>query len=113
MVRHESAEALGAIGNVGSLELLRELRDTKEEVKEVRETCEIAVARIEWENSEKGSEEKLRQRYLFFTFDIRGKLIFAAILLRSTQRPQRHFWRRQRRSRHWRRSCLIRSFLYS
>ncbi|TVY32933.1 Deoxyhypusine hydroxylase, partial [Lachnellula subtilissima] len=61
MVRHESAEALGAIGDVGSLELLRGLRDQKEEVKEVRETCEIAVARIEWENSEKGRKEKLRQ----------------------------------------------------
>ncbi|TVY50167.1 Deoxyhypusine hydroxylase [Lachnellula cervina] len=61
MVRHESAEALGAIGDLGSLELLRELRDQKEEVKEVRETCEIAVARIEWENSVKGRKEKLRQ----------------------------------------------------
>jgi deoxyhypusine monooxygenase len=114
MVRHESAEALGAIGDAGSLGLLRELRDAKEEVKEVRETCEIAVERIEWENSEKGRDEKLRQRYVFsFTFDMWGKLIIAVILLRSTQHPQRHFWRRQRRLRHWRRSCLIRSFLCS
>jgi deoxyhypusine monooxygenase len=62
MVRHESAEALGAIGDMGSLELLRGLRDLEGEVREVRETCEIAVERIEWENSEKGRAEKLRQR---------------------------------------------------
>ncbi|KAE8450403.1 deoxyhypusine hydroxylase [Mollisiaceae sp. DMI_Dod_QoI] len=61
MCRHEAAEALGAIGDEGSLELLRELRDRKEEVVVVRETCEIAVARIEWENSEEGRREKLRQ----------------------------------------------------
>lgn len=62
MVRHESAEALGAIGDMGSLELLRGLRDLETEVKEVRETCEIAVERIEWENSEKAKGEKLQQR---------------------------------------------------
>lgn len=65
MCRHEAAEALGAIGDMGSLELLRELRDMKEEVEVVRETCEIAVARIEWENSE-GKREKLRQRFVHF-----------------------------------------------
>ncbi|KUJ06989.1 putative Deoxyhypusine hydroxylase [Mollisia scopiformis] len=61
MCRHEAAEALGAIGDVGSLELLRGLRDRVEEVEVVRETCEIAVARIEWENSEEGKLEKLRR----------------------------------------------------
>lgn len=113
MVRHESAEALGAIGDLGSLELLKELRDQKEEVKEVRETCEIAVARIEWENSVKGRKEKLRQRYISSTFEMRGMLTLAATLLQSTQRPRGHFWRKQRRWKHWRRSCLIRSCLYS
>lgn len=63
MCRHEAAEALGAIGDMGSLDILRQLRDTKEEVEVVRETCEIAVARIEWENSEERKAEKLRQRY--------------------------------------------------
>lgn len=63
MCRHEAAEALGAIGDMGSLELLRELRDRKEEVVVVRETCEIAVARIEWENSEEGKRENLQKRY--------------------------------------------------
>jgi deoxyhypusine monooxygenase len=62
MCRHEAAEALGAIGDVGSLGVLREYRDRAGEVVVVKETCEIAVARIEWENSEEGKAEKLRQR---------------------------------------------------
>lgn len=62
MCRHEAAEALGALGDVGSLEILRQLRDSKEEVEVVRETCEIAVARIEWENSQERKVERLRQR---------------------------------------------------
>lgn len=62
MCRHEAAEALGAIGDIESLDLLRELRDAKEEPVVVRETCEISVARIEWENSEERKAEKLRQR---------------------------------------------------
>ncbi|KAG9230671.1 putative Deoxyhypusine hydroxylase [Amylocarpus encephaloides] len=60
MCRHEAAEALGAIGDVGSLEVLRGMRDDVKEVQVVRETCEIAVARVEWENSEARSVEKLR-----------------------------------------------------
>jgi deoxyhypusine monooxygenase len=67
MCRHEAAEALGALGDVGSLEILRRLRDSKEEVEVVRETCEIAVARIEWENSVEGRAEKLRPRYVDYT----------------------------------------------
>lgn len=67
MCRHEAAEALGALGDVDSLEILRQLRDTKDEVDVVRETCEIAVARIEWENSEERKAEKLRQRYVIST----------------------------------------------
>ena len=62
MCRHEAAEALGALGDVGSLETLRRFRDSKDEVEVVRETCELAVARIEWENSEQGKAETLRHR---------------------------------------------------
>ena len=62
MCRHEAAEALGAIGDAESLGVLREYRDREGEVEVVRETCEIAVARIEWEGSEEGKKEKLRQR---------------------------------------------------
>jgi deoxyhypusine monooxygenase len=65
MCRHEAAEALGALGDEGSLVLLRELRDLEEEVDVVRETCEIAVARIEWEASAERRSEKVKQRYSF------------------------------------------------
>ncbi|KAG9244689.1 putative Deoxyhypusine hydroxylase [Calycina marina] len=61
MCRHESAEALAAIGDTGSLGLLKERRDDGKEEKVVRETCEIAVERIEWENSEERKAEKLKQ----------------------------------------------------
>ncbi|RDW69434.1 putative deoxyhypusine hydroxylase [Coleophoma cylindrospora] len=61
MCRHEAAEALGALGDVGSLGLLKELRDSKDELDVITETCELAVARIEWENSEERKAEKLRQ----------------------------------------------------
>lgn len=62
MCRHEAAEALGAIGDVGSLDILRALRDAGDEPVVVKETCEISVARIEWENSAERKAEKLRQR---------------------------------------------------
>ncbi|KAI9705552.1 MAG: deoxyhypusine hydroxylase [Candelina mexicana] len=61
MCRHEAAEALGAISDVGSLDVLRAMRDDEGEVEVVRETCDIAVARIEWENSKLRKEERLHQ----------------------------------------------------
>ncbi|KAH8809017.1 putative Deoxyhypusine hydroxylase [Xylogone sp. PMI_703] len=61
MCRHEAAEALGALGDTGSLEILKQLRDQSEEAEVVRETCELAIARIEWENSEASKQEKLRK----------------------------------------------------
>lgn len=67
MARHEAAEALGALGDVGSLELLKRYRDAEEELVPIRETCELAVDRIEWENSEARKAEKLRQRYVILT----------------------------------------------
>ena len=66
MCRHEAAEALGAIGDMGSLDLLKDLRDRPEELVVVKETCEIAVARIEWENSEERKKEKLQKRFVHF-----------------------------------------------
>lgn len=65
MCRHEAAEALGAIGDLGSLGVLRGFRDREGEAVVVKETCEIAVARIEWENSEDGKRERLRQRWVY------------------------------------------------
>lgn len=64
MCRHEAAEAIGALGDQGSLGLLRERRDDKSEEEVVRETCDIAVERIEWEHSEAGKAEKLKQRFV-------------------------------------------------
>lgn len=61
MCRHEAAEALGALGDQGSLGLLKELRDDSREPEVVRETCDIAVDRIEWEHSEEGKKELLKQ----------------------------------------------------
>lgn len=63
MCRHEAAEALGALGKASSLDLLRQFRDRAGEEVVVKETCEIAIDRIEWENSEARKQEKLRQRY--------------------------------------------------
>lgn len=62
MCRHEAAEALGALGTAGNLDLLREFRDREGEEVVVKETCEIAIDRIEWENSKERQQEKLRQR---------------------------------------------------
>ncbi|KAI0022151.1 deoxyhypusine hydroxylase [Xylariomycetidae sp. FL0641] len=59
--RHEAAEALGAIGKTDNLDILRDFRDRKEEDVSVKETCEIAVDRIEWANSEQRKQEKLHQ----------------------------------------------------
>lgn len=53
MVRHEAAEALGAIGCSSALSALKEY--TGEDIaREIRETCELAIARIEWEGQTGG-----------------------------------------------------------
>lgn len=70
MCRHEAAEGLGAIGDTGSLDVLRTLRDKEGEETVVRETCEIAVDRIEWENSEARKAERLRQRFVVTSRDM-------------------------------------------
>ncbi|KAK4574688.1 deoxyhypusine hydroxylase [Recurvomyces mirabilis] len=61
MCRHEAAEALGALGDKSSLDLLRQRRDDTSEEEVVRETCDIAIERIEWEHSEAGKAERLKQ----------------------------------------------------
>jgi deoxyhypusine monooxygenase len=63
MCRHEAAEALGALGYEDSLEILKKLRDDEKELDIIRETCDIAVDRILWENSEERKAEKLKPRY--------------------------------------------------
>jgi len=62
MCRHEAAEALGALGDTGSLEIMVAMRDDENEPNVVRETCDIAVDRIMWENSDQRKTELLKQR---------------------------------------------------
>ena len=64
MCRHEAAEALGALGHTGSLDILKGLRDSEAEPDVIRETCDIAVDRILWENSEDKKTESLKPRYV-------------------------------------------------
>ncbi|KAF7985585.1 hypothetical protein HWV62_3873 [Athelia sp. TMB] len=52
MVRHEAAEAMGAISSPSSIPTLTEYLTDPERT--VRETCEIALAKIKWDNSEEG-----------------------------------------------------------
>ncbi|RPA82559.1 deoxyhypusine hydroxylase [Ascobolus immersus RN42] len=59
MVRHESAEALGAVGLTQSLPVLEKYLSDPSEY--VRQTCELAIDRIKWENSEKAKSEELQQ----------------------------------------------------
>ncbi|CAM9016812.1 unnamed protein product [Wickerhamomyces anomalus] len=59
MVRHEAAEALGALGDKDSLGLL-ESYFKNDPLIEIRQTCELAIERIHWENSEKAKTEKLQ-----------------------------------------------------
>ncbi|KAI1828143.1 deoxyhypusine hydroxylase [Xylaria intraflava] len=61
MCRHEAAEALGALGNEENLDILRNFRDREGEDVVIKETCEIAIDRIEWENSQQRKQEKLHQ----------------------------------------------------
>lgn len=65
MCRHEAAEALGALGDAQSLGVLQRFHDREEEEVVVKETCEIAIDRIQWENSEQRKQERLRQRFFF------------------------------------------------
>lgn len=62
MCRHEAAEALGALGDTSSLKLMRQLLQDEHEPTVVRETCDIAIDRILWEQSEARTTEKLKQR---------------------------------------------------
>ncbi|GEM09364.1 deoxyhypusine monooxygenase [Rhodotorula toruloides] len=59
MVRHEAAEAMGAIGSVEALPALRKY--LKHENPAIRETCEIAVDKIVFDNSEEGKKAEPNQ----------------------------------------------------
>lgn len=60
MCRHEAAEALGALADQSSLQLMLEMKDDQKEPVVVRETCEIAIDRIRWAQSDARGTENLR-----------------------------------------------------
>ena len=64
MVRHEAAEAMGAISDLSSLALLQDYRDRVNECQAVRETCEIAVAKLEWDHGLTSRHEKTQRRFV-------------------------------------------------
>jgi deoxyhypusine monooxygenase len=75
MVRHEAAEALAAIGSISSIPLLQKFatepgRGGKDDGRVVRETCEIALAKIQWNQSDEAKkaqvEGELLDRYGVF-----------------------------------------------
>lgn len=53
---------MGAISSFASLPILKEfLADSN---RSVRETCEIAIAKIEWDNSEEGQKHQQALRFV-------------------------------------------------
>lgn len=63
MVRHEAAEALAAIGSQDSVELLKKFavaggRGGKDDGRVVRETCEIALDKLAWNESEEARKAR-------------------------------------------------------
>lgn len=61
MVRHEAAEALGALGDLNSLDLLKKYFNDPNELVEIKQTCELAIDRINWENSTDKKSEILQK----------------------------------------------------
>ncbi|KAI0684928.1 ARM repeat-containing protein [Cytidiella melzeri] len=59
MVRHEAAEAMGAISATVSIPVLRQFASDRN--RDVRETCEIALAKIEWDNSTEGKAHRRQE----------------------------------------------------
>ncbi|KAI0789668.1 ARM repeat-containing protein [Abortiporus biennis] len=59
MVRHEAAEAMGAISSETSIPILKKYIDDPE--RSVSETCEIALAKIEWDHTEEGKKHRAKR----------------------------------------------------
>lgn len=60
IVRHEAAEALGALNDASSLDLLEEYYQNDPSI-DIRQTCELSIARIKWQNSEKAKGETIEK----------------------------------------------------
>ncbi|EAU85962.1 deoxyhypusine hydroxylase [Coprinopsis cinerea okayama7 len=65
MVRHEAAEAIGAISSKGSIPVLEEF--LKDSERAVRETCEIAIAKIQWDHSEEAKRQREAENAVPYT----------------------------------------------
>lgn len=66
----QAAEAMGAISSESAIPVLK--RFVNDSNRDVRETCEIALAKIEWDNSEEGrrhQKEKEDVAQLVFSLD--------------------------------------------
>jgi deoxyhypusine monooxygenase len=63
----KAAEAMAAIGDPSVLPLLRSYLADESEHAAVRETCDIAIAKLEWDNGEGKSEAKA-QRYIYIKY---------------------------------------------
>ncbi|ODQ67457.1 Deoxyhypusine hydroxylase [Nadsonia fulvescens var. elongata DSM 6958] len=68
MVRHEAAEGIGALGDESSLELLEHYYK-EDPLVVIRETCELAIERIKWEQSQKNGEKEQLQESMFSSID--------------------------------------------
>lgn len=62
MVRHEAGEALGAIGNVSVIPILEEYSNNS--IPEIAETCELAMNRLKWLQSNDQEKNLLRSPYM-------------------------------------------------
>lgn len=107
MCRHEAAEALGALGDARSTAVLERFRDREGEDVVVKETCEIALDRIAWENSEERKRERVKQRWVLWHWvecldcGLLNNGLCTVTLRRSILRRPRP--RAASRSRSWRR----------
>ena len=82
MVRHEAAEAMGAISSVQSIPRLNEFLNDQR--REVWETCEIALAKVEWDNSAEGKIEMTKSQEenpLVYQYAVSCGLLFYFIYL--------------------------------
>lgn len=59
MVRHEAAEALGAIGDMTSIDILQKYLERPGEKTVVTQTCELAIEKIKYENSNTTTQNKV------------------------------------------------------
>ncbi|CAK9796757.1 Deoxyhypusine hydroxylase [Anthophora quadrimaculata] len=62
MVRHEAGEALGAIGDSSVIPILKEY--SKDCISEVAETCQLALCRLEWLQSNNNSTNLQKSPYM-------------------------------------------------